>query len=121
MKNKEGGLRMLNFKKSLILVLMGILIVVFSTTHSNAQGPPGHAKGAKKGWTKSDTPPGWQKGKKTGWGGGEVPTGWQKGEKRGWEKEEKIREKAREAELEAEKEETEALEEQEQERGVRER
>ena len=84
---------MFNVKKSLILVLIGVFILVFLTTHSNAQGPPGHRKEQKKGWT------------------GHTPPGWQKGEKRGWTKEEKTREKAREREaLETQKEQEEALE-----------
>lgn len=92
---------MLKFKKSLILVLMGVFIVVFSTTHSNAQGPSGHGKGGKEGWT-GDKPPGWQKGEKEGWGEGDAPPGLEKGEKKGWTKEEKIKEKARERELKVE-------------------
>jgi len=69
---------MFNLKKVLIFVLIGAFIIVFSTIHSNAQGPPGHRKGEKKGWT-TDTPPGWQKGEKKGWGEGDVPPGLEKG------------------------------------------
>lgn len=53
---------MFNLKKVLIFVLIGAFIIVFSTIHSNAQGPPGWQKGEKKGWGEGDVPPGLEKG-----------------------------------------------------------
>jgi len=87
----------MNFKKSLIFVLIGIFVIVFSTTYSNAQGPRGHRKGGKKGCM-SHEPSEWHKGETKGWGGRDVPPGLEKGEER-----------ARERELQAEGEEREAV------------